>query len=377
MRLPALRQAGLSAGLLGLLLSSCAIVRQPDTSSPNTGLTLPPGFQVTVYADGMKKPRLMALAPNGDLFVSDSAAGRVYVLPDRDANGQADGREVFAEGLNEPHGLAFHGGFLYVADTDSVVRFRYTPGDLRAAAAPEKILDLTTGGRHTTRTLVFGPDDRMYVAAGSSCNVCEESDPRRAAVWVYDADGQHGRPFATGLRNAVGLEWFGGALYATANGRDLLGNDLPPEAFFRLRDGGNYGWPYCYPLNGRQVWDEAFGKKNQAYCDAAEPAFATTTAHAAPLGLAFYTGTAFPNEYRGLMFVALHGSWDREPKSGYKVITVNPQTGEVRDFLTGFLKGLTTTGRPVDLQVAPDGALFLTDDGNGLIYRINYVPGHP
>lgn len=379
MRLTVSWNNGLLLGLSGLLLSSCAVVKKPDTSSPNAGLTLPPGFRATIYTDGLKKPRLMAVAPGGDLFVSDSAAGRIYVLPDRDSNGQPDRREVFAEALNQPHGLAFHGGFLYVATTDSVVRFRYAGGDLRASGAPEKLVDLPAGGNHTSRTLVFGPDGRMYVAVGSSCNVCEEGDPRRAAVWVYDADGKNGRPFATGLRNAVGLEWFGGALYATNNGRDLLGNDVPPEAFYRLQEGADYGWPYCYPLsaNTRQVWDQAFGKKNQAHCDAAQPAFATTTPHSAPLGLAFYTGAAFPNEYRGLMFVGLHGSWNREPKSGYKVITIHPQTGEVRDFLTGFLQGLTTSGRPVDLQVSPDGALFLTDDGNGLIYRISYSPDRP
>ncbi|PNY79879.1 PQQ-dependent sugar dehydrogenase [Deinococcus koreensis] len=366
----------LLGGLLAGALASCAIVQRPATDQPNAGLTLPAGFRAEIYASGFKKPRLMALAPNGDLFVSDTQSGEVSVLPDRDRSGQPDSRQVYAAGLYKPHGLAFHGGYLYVANTDGVVRFPYRDGDLKATAAPEKVVDLPPEGQHYSRTLVFGPDDRMYVAAGSTCNVCEESDPKRAAVWVYDADGKNGRPYATGLRNAVGLEWFGGALYATANGRDLAGGNIPPESFYVLRDGANYGWPYCYPLQkgAKQVWDKDFGRKDQAACDAAQPAFATTTAHAAPLGMAFYTATAFPGAYRNQMFVALHGSWNREPKSGYKVITVDPQTGETRDFLTGFLNGAATSGRPVDLQVAPDGALFLTEDGNGLIYRLSYAP---
>ncbi|MEW6420919.1 MAG: sorbosone dehydrogenase family protein [Deinococcota bacterium] len=351
-----------------LALAGLAGAQTPDLNAPD-------GFKVTVFADGFRQPRFMAVAPNGDLFVSDPAAGTVTVLPDRDGNGVADGKTVFASGLNRPHGLAFHNGFLYVANTDSVVRFAYQPGQAKASGAPQKLLSLPSGGGHWTRTVVFGPDGKMYVATGSSCNVCEEADVRRAAVWVYDADGQNGKPYATGLRNAVGLEWFGGTLYATNNGRDMLGDDLPPEGFYRLRAGGFYGWPYCYTVKAgqAQVWDKDFGKKSAAVCRDAVPAFALTTAHAAPLGLAFYNGKTFPDRYRGQMIVALHGSWNRSEKSGYKVVMVDPGTGKVTDFLTGFLSGQRTLGRPVDLVVAPDGALLLTDDGAGRIWRIQYV----
>ncbi|CAM3522018.1 PQQ-dependent sugar dehydrogenase [Deinococcus frigens] len=374
------KHAALYGGLLTLALGSCAVVQRPDTDKPNAGLTLPAGFQADLYAQDLGKPRLMAFAPSGDLFVADQGkdpgTGRVLVLPDRDKNGVLDSAQTYLSGLNQPNSLAFHGGFLYVANTDGVVRMPYKDGDLKPGAAPEKIIDLPAGGRHHSRTIVFGPDGKLYVATGSTCNVCEEEDPHRATVWIYDADGKNGRPYATGLRNAVGLEWFDGTLYATANGRDMAGSDTPPESFFRVMDGKNYGWPYCYPMQAGapQVWDQEFGKKTPAVCEAAQPSFATTTAHAAPLGQAFYTGTAFPAEYRGQMFVALHGSWNRPQKSGYSVITVDPKTGATRDFMTGFLGalGLSTSGRPADVQMAPDGALFVTDDGNGVMYRVTY-----
>ncbi|PNY82438.1 PQQ-dependent sugar dehydrogenase [Deinococcus koreensis] len=349
---------------------------QPAPSPPETsGFTVPAGFSVTLYAEGFQKPRFMAVAPGGDVLLSDPQAGTVSVLPDRNQDGKADSREVFASGLNQPHGLALHGGFLYVANTDSVVRFPFRAGDLKASGPAQKLVDLPAGGGHSTRTVEFGPDGRMYVSAGSSCNVCEETDPRRAAVWVYDADGKNGQPYATGLRNAVGLEWNAGTLYATNNGRDQLGDDLPPEGFYRLTAGGFYGWPYCYTTQPGQpqVWDKEFGRRSAAACAPATPAFALTTAHSAPLGLAFYTGQAFPAAYRGQMFVALHGSWNRSTKSGYKVITVDPASGKVSDFLTGFLKGDQVGGRPVDLAVLPGGALLLSDDGAGKVWRIGYT----
>lgn len=379
------KRAALLGGALTLALASCAVVQKPKTELPNAGLTLPAGFQAAVYAENLGKPRLMAFAPNGDLFVTDEGkepgVGRLLVLPDRNKDGQLDTPQVFLSGLDQPNSVAFHGGFLYVANTDGVIRMPYRDGDLKPETAPEKIIDLPAGGRHHSRTIVFGPDGKLYVAMGSTCNVCEETEPQRATVWVYDADGKNGRPYATGLRNAVGLEWFEGTLYATANGRDMAGSDNPPESFFRVVDGKNYGWPYCYPVEAgkAQVWDKDFGKKSPAVCEAAQPSFATTTAHAAPLGMAFYTGnaettSAFPAEYRGQMFVALHGSWNRPQKSGYSVITVDPKTGATKDFMTGFLGalGLSTSGRPADVQVAPDGALFVTDDGNGVMYRVTY-----
>ncbi len=196
----------------------------------------------------------------------------------------------------------------------------------------------------------------MYVSVGSSCNVCAESDARRASVWIYDADGRHGQRFASGLRNAVGLAWFEGQLYASVNGRDYLGDNLPPEAFYRLRAGGFYGWPSCSPqTDGRQVFDARSGGRDARVCATAQPAFATLTAHSAPLGLTFYTGSSFPQPYRGMIFVALHGSWNRSRKSGYKVVKINPSTGQSSDFLMGFLEGQSVLGRPINVVVAAHG----------------------
>ncbi|AZI42008.1 sorbosone dehydrogenase family protein [Deinococcus psychrotolerans] len=373
----------LVACTLLLSVSACAqstsnqdAVKAPAPMASGTssgGFTVPQGFSVTTYTDGFERPRLMALAPNGDVFLSDTGAGKVYVMRGKT---KAETKTVFASGLNQPHGLAFHGGYLYVANTDSVIRFAYKSGDQKAAGPAEKLVDLPSGSGHSTRTVVFGPDDKMYVAVGSSCNVCEESNDKRAAVWVYDADGKNGKPFSTGLRNAVGLEWYGGTLYATNNGRDELGDNYPPEGFYKLAVGRNFGWPYCYTTETGQpqVWDKDFGKKNADVCKAATPAFALTTAHSAPLGLAFYDGKVFPSKYQGQMFVALHGSWNRSEKSGYRVVTVDPKSGKVQDFMTGFISGKSSKGRPVDLLTLPDGSMLLTDDDGGKVYRITYQP---
>ena len=316
----------------------------------------------------------MAIAPNDDVFVSETKTGRVVVLPDRNHDGKSDGVFIFASGLNRPHGLAFHTGFLYVANTNAVVRFAYQTGDLRASARATTLVKLPNAGEHFTRTIVFGADGRMYVSIGSNCNVCQEKDPRRAAVWVYNADGQHPKRFASGLRNAVGLAWFEGQLYASSNGRDYLGDTLPPEAFYRLTKSGFYGFPFCYPSStGVQVVDTTFSKQNSSLCNTAQPAFATIKAHSAPLGICFYTGSSFPKSFLGMMFVALHGSENRSSKVGYKVIVLDPKTGKSSDFLTGFLSGQQTLGRPVGVTVAADGALLVSDDLNGTIYRVSYL----
>ncbi len=349
-----------------LLVSAAMVLGSVGAAQPLT-LQAPTGFKVSPYAQGFKNPRFMVQAPNGDVLVSDMSAGKVYMLP----HSAPDKPVVYAQGLHSPHGLALHGGYLYVANTDSVVRFAYKAGDQKGQT-PQKLLSLPTGG-HFTRTVVFDQAGKMYVSVGSSCNVCEESDPHRAAVWVYDADGKNGKPYATGLRNAVGLAWLDGVLYASNNGRDNLGDNLPPEGFYKLASGAFFGWPYCYTVKAGQpqVWDKDFGRKNPAACTGATPAFALTTAHAAPLGIAAYTGQQFPVAYRKI-FAALHGSWNRSQKSGYKLVMIDPKTGQVSDFVTGFLRGQTTLGRPAGVLALADGSLLFTDDQNGVVYRVSY-----
>jgi glucose/arabinose dehydrogenase len=338
-------------------------------------LKVPAGFVIEVFAARAGSPRFMALDPAGTLLVSEPAKGRVLALPDRSGKGKADTIQTVVDGLDQPHGLAFKDGALYVAENGRVQRFRYDPATLKATQPAVVVPGLPAGGGHRTRTAVFGPDGALYVSVGSSCNVCRESDKRRAAVLRYNADGGGERIFASGLRNAVGLAFQPGTgvLWATVNERDWRGDDLPPDMITEVRDGAFHGWPDCLVVGGKAIPDDRFEKG--ARCDRVTPPTVEIQAHSAPLGLAFYTGTQFPAEYRGSLFVALHGSWNRTVPTGYKVVRVRFRDGKpagVEDFATGWLEGRSAWGRPVDLIVGRDGALYLSDDGAGRIYRISH-----
>lgn len=352
-------------------------------ATPPQPLALSDGFAAGVYASGLAGVRMMAVASNGDVLVSIPKSNRIVVLPDRNGDGQADSVGVFAEEgiLNEPHGLAIRGEWLYVANTDSVLRFAYIPGDLAAREEPEVVVASIPGGQaHWTRTLVFGADERLMVSVGSSCDVCVEDNAFRAAILRFDVSGGNGAVVARGLRNAVGLAVNPDTeeVWMTENGRDLLGDDLPPDEVNRLRVGADYGWPYCF---GNRVPDASMGATADT-CASTDPAPIEIQAHSAPLGLAFYSGTAFPDEYRGDLYVALHGSWNRSLPTGYKVVripfTAGEPSGPAQDFVWGWLLADTQRwGRPVDIAQTHDGSLLITDDFGGRVYRIAYAPVVP
>ncbi len=334
-------------------------------------MQLPEGFDIEIWATGIPNARLMAVTDTGDLLVSSPREGKVFLLA-RGADGTATGADVLLEGLDRPHGLALHDGWLYIGEGAGVSRVRFAAAERATSGAPEKIVTgLAEGGNHWSKTVHIGPDNRLYVSLGSSCNVCEETETR-AAMLRYELDGSNGITYATGLRNAVDFAWQPqtGVLYATDNGRDLMGDDDPPCELNEVIEGGFYGWPY---VNGAGHPDPDFGGMAP---DKAASAIAPThefPAHTAPLGIAFYDAEAFPQRYRGAAFVALHGSWNRSSKAGFEVVAVHFQAdGSTfqEPFLTGFEVDEQVSGRPVGVAVGPAGELFVSDDYTGSIYRI-------
>lgn len=320
-------------------------------------LTVPTGFDIAVYADSLRGIRYMTLGPHNQVYASIPRDGRVV----RFDHGKAVN---YATGLNQPFGLAWRGDTLYVGDQDALLR-------IDPDGKKTQLVGLPSGGGHVTRTVLI-KGDHIYVSAGSSCNICDESDPRRAAVSIYDLDGKHGRVFASGLRNSVGLAFnpATGELWGTNNDRDNLGDDLPPEHLNIIKDGKWYGWPKCYLP----------GKNNPEYpdakCDTVEPPALTFQAHSAPLGLAFYEGSQFPADYKGDAFATFHGSWNRSTPTGDKVIRIHVKDGKPvssEDFVTGWqLPDGTRWGRVVGLLVLPDGSLLISDDAGGRVWRVTY-----
>jgi glucose/arabinose dehydrogenase len=362
---------------LPFLLALCARAQQPlDLNRLKT----PEGFHIAVFAQE-DSPRMMVFSPGGVLLVSDFDNNKVIALPDYKRTGKAERSVVVLSHLNQPHGLAFYEDKLYVAENDKVHRYDWNEANLRAAN-PKTIADLPTGGGHSTRSLVFH-GGKMYVATGSSCNACVEKDPRRAAVMEFSPDGSGQRIFAKGIRNAVGLAVNPktDTIWVTFNGRDWLGDDLPPDVIDDLgKGGGDFGWPYCY---GDRVPDPNFTKPGDDRCQSVIRPKVQIQAHSAPLGLAFCEGAMFPAEYRNNLFVAFHGSWNRSVPTGYKVVRVKlddkgQPLGGAEDFITGWLapgerKRGRWMGRPVGILFGPDGSMYLSDDAGGLIYRVTYA----
>jgi len=351
-------------------------VEPPSTFLPS----VPPPFKVSVFARGFQEPRWLAVAPNGDVFVADSAAGEVVVLHDPRGKGSAESREVFVDHLNLPFGIAFHSEYVYVANTNKVLRFRYDPKTSKRLGEAESILDLPGNGyhQHWTRSLAFSPDGRkLFISVGSKSNVWVESDARRAAILVANPDGTNPRIYASGLRNAVGIAFNpeSNHLWAAVNERDDMGDDLPSDYFTRIVDGGFYGWPYCY-IGGHV--DNRVPARPDLVAKALVPDL-LLGAHVAPLQVAFYDKRQFPSFYRHGAFIAEHGSWNRRIRSGYQVVFVpfreGKPAGEPVPFFSGFVPdpaGKSVYGRVVGLAVAADGSLLIADDAGRTIWRVSY-----
>lgn len=361
-------------GLVAAPLQVPADLRRGAFATAHT-LNLPSGFHIAVFAAGLASPRGLAISPNGALYATLIGDGRVVALLNPGRTGTSARVVTVASGLNHPHGIAFANGSLYVGETNEVVRFQLSANGLQISQRTVVVPNLPADGGHSTRTVHVGPDGKLYVSIGSSCNVCVERDPRRAAIVRYNLDGSGEHIVARGLRNAVGFTFAPdtGLLWATVNGRDNLGDNLPGEDITVVQDGDNFGWPYCY---GNRVPDPQYGTP-QICRTMTEPTL-QIQAHSAPLGAAFYTGTQFPASYQGNLFVSLHGSWNRSVPTGYKVVEVVMRRGQpkrVLDFAAGWLVGDSAWGRPVDVIGGPDGSLYVSDDTAGAIYRIWY-DGH-
>jgi glucose/arabinose dehydrogenase len=336
------------------------------------------GFEFSVYARDLPNPRMLYLASPRHLLVSSPRGGKVMLITDDDGDGIADGRRALLEGLNRPHGLEFNDGWLYVAESSQVGRIAFEPGTGRVSGDYQAVVSgLSDDGNHWSKSIRFDQQGWMYVAMGSTCNVCEEEDQRRATIMRYRADGSGGEVYASGLRNSVGLDFapWDGSLYATDNGRDLLGDDYPPCELNRIEAGAFYGWPY---LNGDNEPDPDFGAGKESLRSSAVPPVFSFPAHNAPLGIHFVTSPIPAADFERTALVALHGSWNRSQPDGYKVVSLHwDAQGAIstRDFLWGFEREGDIVGRPVDISSDGNGGFFVSDDYAGVIYRVSYGRG--
>ena len=343
-------------------------------------LKLPPGFAVSIFAQGLGSPRVLLQDPGGTLLASIPAQGRVVALPDKNKDGVADGVVTVAQGLDRPHGMIFRRGNgktrLYIAEVEQLAVYDYDDKTFKASNK-KKIIDLPRGGRHFTRTMVFlpRPDGRLLISVGSSCDTCVEKDWRYAKVLAANPDGSNLQPFASGLRNAVfmALHPLTKQVWVTEMGRDFLGDDLPPDEINIIEEGKDYGWPYCY---GKRVHDDQFDPQGakKDFCKQTAPSYIDIPAHSAPLGLAFFPEAGWPQEYRHNLLVACHGSWNRTNPTGYKVVRYRlDDQGNylgVEDFITGWLTPSGALGRPVDLVIKNNGEIYISDDKAGVVYRV-------
>ncbi len=358
--------------LIGFLLGRG--IEPPSATRIAMQLRVPPGLAVHAYSTDVPLARVITFTTAGDLLVARTRQGVVSLLDrDRDGDGRADGHRVLIEDLDGPHGLALRDGWLYIAERTAIGRVRFDEANGQLAGSYAHILaGLTTDGFHQTKTIAFGPDGWLYLSQGSSCNVCTEKDERRATVMRLQPDGSQAEIVATGLRNSVGFDWtpWDGALYATENGRDLLGDDFPPDELNRIEPGKFYGWPL---VNGAGVPDPDMGAGQDPTAGTAAPPVHEFRPHNAPLGIHFLRAAQMPPGFERTALVALHGSWNRTTPDGYKVVALQWQPdGRIveSDFLTGFLGPDGIIGRPAWVTEGPDGAIYVSDDYAGVVYRV-------
>ncbi|MEW6586733.1 MAG: sorbosone dehydrogenase family protein [Nitrospirota bacterium] len=370
----------LSVPAVGLFVFPSCLGANPALPYPGIHLeklVLPPGFRISLYAKGLPGARSMALGPKGTLIVGTRKEGKVYAVQDLDGDHRGDGVFTVAEGLHEPNGVAFRGKDLYVAEVSRILKF--TDIESRLTGPPDPVVvnaDFPDDEHHGWKYIAFGPDGKLYVPVGAPCNICERKDERYAGIMRMQPDGTGLEVFAEGIRNTVGFDWHPATkvLWFTNNGRDRMGDDQPPDTLHQAPTPGlHFGFPYCHA--GR-IPDPEYGEKRKC-SEFAGPAI-DLGPHVAALGMKFYTGNMFPEAYRSQIFIAEHGSWNRSTLIGYRITLVRLEGDRAVDykvFAEGWLQGKFAWGRPVDVLVMPDGALLVSDDRAGAVYRITYEGG--
>lgn len=351
-------------------------ITEASASLPLDLIKLPKGFSISIYAE-VEDARSMVLSPSGTLFIGNRSEDKVYAVKDTDGDFKADKKWVIASGLNMPNGVAFRNGDLYVAEVNQIHKFAGIEAKLDNPGKSQIIYDkFPTEKHHGWKYIAFGPDGKLYVPIGAPCNICESKDPIFASIHRMNADGTGLELFASGVRNTVGFTWHPQTknIWFTDNGRDMMGDDLPPcELNTAPKAGMHFGYPYCH---GGMISDDLFGSKRPC-SDFVKPA-QNLGAHVAPLGLKFYTGKMFPAEYQNQIILAEHGSWNRSKKNGYKLglakMDANGKVVSYTAFASGWMDDATQKvwGRPVDVLVMPDGSMLVSDDQAGVIYRISY-----
>lgn len=337
-------------------------------------IQLPKGFKIEVFADKLPNARSLTIGDKGTVFVGTHRSGKVYALQDTDGDGKADKIYTIAENLDMPNGVTFHKGALFVAENSRILRFDRIESQLEKPPAPVVIYDkLPSEAYHGWRYLRIGEDNKLYVSIGVPCNVCKENNPLFGTINRMNPDGSQFETVVEGVRNSVGFAWHSQTkeLWFTDNGRDWLGDKLPDDELNRVTAlGQHFGFPYCH---AGTITDPLFGKGHK--CDEFQAPALKLGAHVAPLGIRFYTGTQFPPEYYNQIFIAEHGSWNTSRPVGYRIVSVRLNDSKVEDskvFAEGWLQDDRMWGRPVDLEIMPDGALLVSDDLAGVIYRISY-----